>query len=474
MTEEERGKILETPASLIIAPAGHGKTEMITELVNDSAGKQLILTHTNAGVDALVKRMKKKHIASEKYSIMTIAAFCMKWCIAYPSTATFDTRLSPLSRSTSEEYYCQLYRGCKLIFEKQWARSILLLTYSGLIVDEYQDCICAQHDIIVQISKFLHVTVFGDPLQGIFGFGQPLVNLLKTEFTIIPVQTQPWRWEESNHSLGVWLQSMRDRLMPILTCSSVTLKLDNIESCVKIFEPDNFDPYALLTEIKEYRNVVYLTKWEPSQLDFAQKMRGLFQHDETQDCKCLFLYAKEFDDKTGTQLALAVIEFMGECATGIKTELKTYREHLSRGDHDFSKISKYETVGKLINSICETSDSKYIVYLIDWLKENTDFHIYRQEALEEMKRCVAFARTYKLSLYDSMIQIRRDARFQKRYSNFKYLSSRTLLSKGLEFDCVIVDISKAMLSAKELYVALTRATKMIYIITTSKSIITNN
>ena len=49
------------------------------------------------------------------------------------------------------------------------------------------------------------------------------------------------------------------------------------------------------------------------------------------------------------------------------------------------------------------------------------------------------------------------------------LSSRTVLSKGLEFECVIVDLTKS-LSVTDFYVAMTRATKQIILVTDAKEI----
>ena len=54
----------------IIAPAGHGKTEQISNFVlTNSAKKVLVLTHTNAGVSTLMKRFRKYEIPSKKYDI---------------------------------------------------------------------------------------------------------------------------------------------------------------------------------------------------------------------------------------------------------------------------------------------------------------------------------------------------------------------------------------------------------------------
>ena len=52
---------------------------------------------------------------------------------------------------------------------------------------------------------------------------------------------------------------------------------------------------------------------------------------------------------------------------------------------------------------------------------------------------------------------------QSRYSNFKRLSSRTVLSKGLEFECVVINMAEKY-TATEMYVAMTRAMKIIYYI----------
>ena len=74
MTEADLDKIMQMPSAAIIAPAGHGKTEMIADIVEHAEGKQLLLTHTNAGVDAIEKRLQKRNVSKEKYVVTTIAA----------------------------------------------------------------------------------------------------------------------------------------------------------------------------------------------------------------------------------------------------------------------------------------------------------------------------------------------------------------------------------------------------------------
>jgi len=47
------------PKSMIVAPAGYGKTYAIALCLSHTKGKQLILTHTNAGVASLKEKIMK-------------------------------------------------------------------------------------------------------------------------------------------------------------------------------------------------------------------------------------------------------------------------------------------------------------------------------------------------------------------------------------------------------------------------------
>ena len=55
---------------------------------------------------------------------------------------------------------------------------------------------------------------------------------------------------------------------------------------------------------------------------------------------------------------------------------------------------------------------------------------------------------------------------------FKKLSSRAVLSKGLEFECVAINLEEQY-TATEMYVAMTRAMKTIYFITDQDSVLLN-
>ncbi|MDD2361757.1 MAG: AAA family ATPase [Oscillospiraceae bacterium] len=467
MTEVELTKIFQKSSSAIIAPAGHGKTEMIADIVEHSTGKQLLLTHTNVGVDALEKRLKKRSISKEKYTVTTIAAFCIKWCVSYGNTGVFDKTLSPLSSGTeAKKYYAQLYNGAKKIFETSWAGNVLKATYSGIVVDEYQDCIQEQHKIVLAMNHHLPVIVLGDPMQGIFSFAGNLVDWNHLEFPIVDVATKPWRWLRSNPDLGKYLMAVRETLLPTLTGQHCNLQISSTNESVKIINPADFTGYSHLKELSQFSSVVYITQWPTQQLNFCSRMPGIFQFDEKQDCDELFKYAKQFDTKSGATLVLMVIKFVADCSTGLGKELESYIKRLKSNSFDFSRIKKHTDFREILEKSAPDISRETVLKMLVWFSTNSTFKQYRTELLSEMIRSIIYAIQHDLTIFDAAYHIRKDSSLQKRYTGFKFLSSRTLLSKGLEYDCVIIDMITP-LSAKDFYVAMTRAMKKIYIISAS-------
>lgn len=471
MTESELKRIFQTDSSAIIAPAGHGKTEMIVDIVKYGEGRQLLLTHTNAGVDALKSRLNKKEIPKDKYVVTTIAAFCIKWCMSYENTANIDKSLSPLNGGNEAQlYYNQIYTGAKKIFDTSWAKAVLGETYTGVIVDEYQDCIQEQHDIILSINQCLPVRVLGDPMQGIFSFAGQIVDWKNIEYKIIDVETKPWRWQKTNPALGEYLMTVRNSLLPSLDGQQCSLKIEAQNESIEVISPDSFDAYKLLKKLQTYSSVVYITKWPRQQLNFCVRMPGVFQFDEKQDCDELFRYAQLFDEQAGAELALSVISFASECSTKVKSELSSYIKRLQSNSFDFSRIKNNIDFGNILEGMARCEKTDWILDILKWIYSNSVFKKYRKELFLEMTRSVKYANEYGISIIEATNHIRNDLELKKRYLDFKFLSSRTLLSKGLEFDCVIIDMT-TQLSAKDFYVAMTRAMKKIYIISSTDTFI---
>lgn len=467
MEQSEANVILSKQNAAIIAPAGHGKTEMVADIVSCSIGKQLVITHTNAGVESLKKRFLKKNIKKNLSNITTIASYCMRWCNAYPNNAKFDISLDP--HKDAKIYYLSIYNGMLNLLDCEFVRTIIKSTYCGVIVDEYQDCTDLQHRIFLKLNTFMRVIIFGDPLQAIFSFGrEKCIDWNNIGYEIINIRTEPWRWINTNQELGSYLSDIRIKLLPILNQKNVFLNLNSISGVITHYTPDEYNEYKIFNEIQKmkYNDVLYLTKWEREQLEVCKSMPGIFQFDELQDCKDLYNYAADIDNAKGTQKAIVLLEFLAACCTSVNTELASYINHLREKNTNFSRISKYCELTPIFAGICD-NDISYIVNLFEWFKnhKNNPFKFYRLELFNEMFRSINYAISNDLDIYQSSVLIRNNPEFQRnRLNQFKYLSSRTLLSKGLEFDCVIIDMRREILNAREFYVAMTRAKRMIYVI----------
>lgn len=473
MRAEEITLIQSKQNAAIIAAAGHGKTEMITELVDKLPGKKLILTHTNAGVDALQVRMKRRNVSKDKYHLSTISSFCMKWCDAYPKTAYIDPAVS----ITDNEYYAMVHEGAAKTFENAWARKVIESTYSCVIVDEYQDCVLNQHQIFVELNKTVPVYVLGDPLQAIFGFKEQLVSWKDICFDEVKVETHPWRWEQTNPSLGQYLKDVRDQLWPGLEGKKVTLSTIPNQEAVHRISTSALYGGSVFRIANQFETVLYITKWEDDSIDFSKRTGGFFQHDEKQNLTILYETSKRLDSDDGYVRANAFFDFISDCASGIATKLKSCEGHIRGGDFNFTRITKYPEFGKYMERLYKKHSHNDMLAVLDWIKNEPDFHIYRKELFAEMCRSIRRARDLGISITQAAQEIRMIPGNQSKYAGFKRLASRTLLSKGLEFDCVIIDLSKVKqnatsgYSATEMYVAMTRAMRAIYFITDQDTVV---
>ena len=458
MKPEEIELIKTKHNAAIIAPAGHGKTEMITELVDKLPGKKLVLTHTNAGVDALKQRMNRKNINIDKYNLSTISSFCMKWCEAYPKTALVDSSIS----MSNPKFYTDQYNGTGRIFAQKWARNLLGITYNYIIVDEYQDCIEEQHNIFININISIPVYVLGDPLQSIFGWAGKLVSWTNMEFEIVEVETAPHRWERTNTALGEYLTDIRKALLPSLEGKRVCLNISPIGEYIQCIAPKNARDY-LIEEIKKYQSVLFLTKWPRTQCSFSQMTGGIFQNDEPQNLKDLYTYAQYCDSEDGYMIAKRILEFISICSTHTD-ELDSYKKHIAACDFDFSRIKKYPEFGYRMRKLYIDHGKNDILAVLEWIKANPEFRLYRRELFFELMRSIRIASDRGITIHQAAQQIRMMPNNQSRYAGFKFLSSRAVLSKGLEFDYVAINLQEEYTST-EMYVAMTRAMKGICFIT---------
>lgn len=455
MTSESALALAQAKApSYLEAPAGYGKTETIAEALLHCEGKQLILTHTHAGVDSLRSRIKARSIKNNSYRLETISAWCLRFASAYPSTSGYVTTDVPVWKS--------VYEATERLLAISGIRQIIQASYSGLIVDEYQDCSEAQHRVLEAVCAILPVRIVGDPLQGIFGFkGERLVDWDKSiypQYIRLPELTTAWRWSGHNVALGEWLQECRTRLK--------VGQLPNYEDASVTFVKAADEP-ARRKAIGKVRpaateSLLVLVKLPNQAHSFAQKFPGFSSMEEI-ECRELRKACESWFSKAGSELMLEVLDFVQLCCTAPNQDLGTVRKRLADGQ--LAGIAKLvpKTLTEKLETLGESMALDDAIELCFCLARLNGRRMYRRELFRAMIQTLRLnVRKPELGLIAAGRQVRERVSHGGRKEVLRQVS-RVLLVKGLQYDHVIV-LDPEELSTCELYVALTRACKSLTVI----------
>lgn len=454
-----------TAKGYVIAPAGYGKTHLIALAVRASSGRQLVLTHTFAGVNSIKTKMTALGVPASMYQVDTIASWSLRLCLAYPKTSGWTTD------SPTDEQWNQLYACCSGLLAKSFIRRAVASTYAGLYVDEYQDCSDLQHSLVCAVADFLPCRILGDPLQAIFDFDDAKpVDWGASVYPIFDCLGEletPWRWAE-NPELGAWLKDVRTRIQ-------AGLKIDLLGNRPPCVIRHRTDPEYL--EAKQYSSLYGLLVHNESVIALhggdqqsknkthllARRMAGRFSSIEEIEGKGLHTFLKQLNSAKSTQKGfLLAVEFAKKCFTGIGGVLTAGTK---RGEvTSLRKGTKYPALLAGANAYLEDPTSVHLMKFFQELKANPDTGAYRRDLLNRLLQILKMhGENHGMTLIETGKVYQRDMRHMGRPSRHKKLIGTTLLVKGLEFDhAVILDADS--LDAKDLYVAMTRGTKSLTII----------
>lgn len=108
--------------------------------------------------------------------------------------------------------------------------------------------------------------------------------------------------------------------------------------------------------------------------------------------------------------------------------------------------------------------------VLDWIERSSaGFRKIRGQLFGEMKRALGFAAAHGVRLADAVAKTHGDMEsYESRY-RFKHVASRTVLSKGLEFDIAIVD-AMTVTDPRDFYVAVSRCRLGLIMIANSRTL----
>lgn len=461
--------------AILDAPAGYGKTYSIVECLKTGSGKKLILTHTHAGVASLKNKIKKAKIDKSKYRIETIDSFVLRIFKSY----TNKTEQLILNQEPNDVWKNEGRRikqlVAKLLNKSTPIKAVLSSTYTGVFVDEYQDCSKTTNQIVNSLSEIFPVYIFVDWMQAIFNFNKedPLVTLdgLHEEFkkNIFTLDT-PWRWKNANKALGEDLKKIRQDLLD--ERKTDLSKYDTLQ-----FVASENELYKLCFEsLKEHENesilIVHPNK-KTCRL-IAKKLGYSFHVLESIDDKDFYRVAKIFDNlmtSYSTPLLFIALE-----SIFLKSNLSVFYKN----DRYVKKTKEKDVIisGKiqeLVRVIEHSSTMVAVKDLISYMhKSGFNLKDNRIELFRYLLRALERSVSNEISVQKAMRELRDSLRHQGR-SPYARSIDTTLLTKGLEFDVVVVTDANNIgqgygkYSMENWYVAVSRAMKRLIIHSASKT-----
>lgn len=451
----------------VIAPAGYGKTHLIALAVKAASKRQLVLTHTFAGVNSIKTKMTALGVPSTKYQVDTIASWSLRLCLAYPQMSCWKIE-NPTSKQWNKLYEC-----CAVLLGKRSVRQVVAATYEGVYIDEYQDCSDLQHGLVCALADLLHCRILGDPMQAIFDFGEgkPVdwEVCVYPAFTCLGQLETPWRWEKAgNPKLGAWLKGARARLEQ---GQKIDL-LNGLPSCVKRIntEPQYLaaNQYSSLCDLLGHDESVIALHGGNQQFKnkthlLARTMAGRFSSIEEVEGKELQSFIKKLEGVKTVQIGfLLALAFAKKCFTGVD---KALTAGTKRGEAaKQNRSTKYPLVLGAANAYLNDATTLNLKVFFLTLKANPETSAYRRDLLYRFLNILKIHIDVEgTTLSEAAKLYQRDMRHMGRPIAHRKLIGTTLLVKGLEYDhAVILDADS--LNEKDLYVAMTRGAKSLTII----------
>jgi len=457
------------PKSMIVAPAGYGKTHAIALCLSHTKGKQLILTHTNAGVASLKEKIMQQGIDNKHYLVETITSFAQKYVNAFYCGDDIP------EQEDSRVYYPFIIEKAKNLLEITLIRDVVRLTYSGLFVDEYQDCILSQHDFIKTLGEILPTHILGDPLQGIFDFhGETLVDFEKelNDFKRLPDLTEPWRWKKNNPVLGKCLKKIRSLLE-----ERKKIDLDLFNTCIETLLINENDKYIPRTDynrniwsLMEDKNLLIIHPDNANinvRINFVKSFNNSFILVEALDNKDFYKFSKEFDKMNSSNFFNILYKLFIKLFNGKTSIKKWFNENGVKEKRSESDKNLVRPIAEDIKKIKQKYSLTLILEILKETKKLPEIKCYRVELFNCLCRALEKAECKNISVYEAMKEIRNIKRRIGRKIEGKCIGT-TLLTKGLEFDTVAVLDAHKFKCPKNFYVAITRACKKLIIFTNNK------
>lgn len=471
-------QLLDAAPCSVEMPAGTGKTHLLSAAVaeaNARGERSLVLTHTNAGVDAIRKRLKAFGVPSDAIKVDTITGWAFRLVRAYSEIA--GVAVPEIPNWPDAKIYVD---GATNVAKAAAIVRVHALSFDRLFVDEYQDCTTDQHDLILALAAAIPPTVLlGDRMQAIFGFAGQLVSWdsdVLPRFPAFEVTAEPHRWMGHNEDLGLWLLDVRPGLVD---GQAFDLSEHSVPGLTVVKDTTPAGLAAVAHGFSDFEEtVVLLDKWPRTVAQHASRLGGTYSVME--DISGNFMREQlignparavaPLPDAGDPLLAYWFAQFAKECVIGLAGIDAVVLRRLARGESLMGLArGRIQPVVDALEDLRLNPDHATLAVAAQTIRTNAELRIYRWEAWTDTLQAIAMTAENAEPAIDNLGRVRERLRRQGR-RNHARIASRTLLVKGLEYDHVIIADLSAFSDPRNLYVALSRGRKSVTILSSTTSI----
>jgi hypothetical protein len=446
----EAPDLLGVERGAIVAPAGHGKTELIANLA--ALGRRtLVLTHTNAGIQAIRARLKRLRVPQSSVAVDTISGWSLRYAHGFPGTA------KPPADMPAGAQWDDVHRGVLAALGIPAVRQVVEASYDRILIDEYQDCNGPQHELAMALSGIAPTLVFGDPMQGIFEFAGATLSWdgeIHRHFPLVGELETPYRWRGKNPELGEWIMDARGRLM----------RGERVEFNGPVnYRPatNAFDMGALFESIEGREGTVAAIHCNKGICyRVASAARGGYQAIEEMAARTMTEFANRWDSSPALERRLATLRWL------FSESFSTQK--LADGEAPPAEEAPISEAIQAAIAALGYDAPRAALEVLTLSRKLPRWRLHRQELLRDVERAISeVAAGRSETMLEATARVRDRASIVGRKLPRRTVSTPLLL-KGLEFDHVVVpDAShfggERNAQAKLFYVAISRPTRSLTI-----------
>lgn len=460
-------QLLDALPCSIELPAGGGKTWLLADTVREAAlraGKSLVLTHTHAGVQSIQSKMRELGVPSDAAHVGTITSLAFELVRGYSHIAGLEVPEVP-NWDDSTEYN----EGARRVLQNRHIRDVYAVSYSHLLVDEYQDCSLSQHALVLDLVQAIPAcVVFGDPLQGIFGFRDPIVDWesdVLPHFPAFAVDYVPRRWLQHNQPLGEWLLRVRPQLQPGSQLGFGAGLPDGVAFIAATAQGWELPNVALQQRPQGESVVVIAPPDKHSARTIASRLKGVYTTMEDIGGNFMAEALAILEAADASQYPLWLARLAKQCFVGYTKLNETVLNRLAKGLEvsGLNRPGLERTLSALDRVLANPTYESLAVAMRD-IRSAREAQLHSREAWNDIASALeSGSSNAQRSPTGELGRVRDRLRHGGRPS-LRRVVSRTVLIKGLEYDHVIISNLERISDNCNLYVALTRARKSVTVI----------